>query len=123
MFGFTGNSLKYFILYLSFIGTKECVRKSLRFTPDQRALLVWDSFRGHLTDGMKELLVRRNVDVAVIPGGLTPVLQPLGKCLNHPLQDQSQNTISGLDAERTIDIHAIRKEVGAEQRTRVAVGQ
>ena len=88
MFGFNGNSLNYFFLYryLSFIGTKEWVRKNLRFTPDQRALLVWDSFRGHLTDGVKELLARRNVDVAVIPGGLTPVLQPLDKCLNKPFK-------------------------------------
>ena len=86
MFGFNGNSLKYFFLYLYFIGTKEWVRKNLRYTPDQRALLVWDSFRRHLTDGVKELLARRNVDVAVIPGGLTPVLQPLDKCLNKPFK-------------------------------------
>ena len=81
MFGFNGNSLKYLFLYLSFLGTKEWVRKNLRYTVDQRALLVWDSFRGHLTDGVKELLARRNVDIAVIPGGLTPVLQPLDKCV------------------------------------------
>ena len=62
------------------------MRKNLRFTPDQRALLVWDSFRGHLTDGVKELLTRRNVDIAVIPGGLAPVLQPLDKCLNKPFK-------------------------------------
>ena len=42
MFGFNGNSLKIF----SFLGTKEWVQKYLRYTPDQRALLVWDSFRG-----------------------------------------------------------------------------
>ena len=35
---------------------------------------------------MKELLARRNVDVAVIPGGLTPVLQPLDKCLDKPFK-------------------------------------
>ena len=45
-----------------------------------------DSFRAHLTDGVKELLNRRNVDVAVIPGGLTPVLQPLDKCINKPFK-------------------------------------
>ena len=86
MFGFNGNSLKYLFLYLSFLGTKEWVRKNLRYTADQRALLVWDSFRGHLTDGVKELLARRNVDIAVIPGGLTPVLQPLDKCVNKPFK-------------------------------------
>ena len=35
--------------------------------------------RTHPTDCVKELLALRNVDVAVIPGGLTPVLQPLNK--------------------------------------------
>ena len=83
MFGFNDNSLKY---YFSFLGTKEWVQKNLRYTPDQRALLVWDSFRRHLTDSVKELLAFRNVDVAVIPGGLTSVLQPLDKCLNKPFK-------------------------------------
>ena len=50
------------------------------------ALLVWDSFRGHLTDAVKDLLARQNVDVAVIPGGLTSVLQPLDKCINKPFK-------------------------------------
>ena len=36
---------------------------------------------------MKEDLNRRKIDVAVIPGGLTPVLQPLDKCLNKPFKD------------------------------------
>ena len=29
---------------------------------------------------------RRSVDVAVIPGGLTSVLQPLGECINKPFK-------------------------------------
>ena len=48
--------------------------------------LVWDSFRGHLTDAVKDLLVRQNVDAAVIPGGLRSVLQPLDKCINKPFK-------------------------------------
>ena len=36
---------------------------------------------------MKADLQRRKIDIAVIPGGLTPVLQPLDKCLNKPFQD------------------------------------
>lgn len=95
------------------------MRKNLRFTPDQRALLVWDSFHGHLTDGVKELLARRNVDVAVIPGGLPPVLQPLDKCLNKPFKTR----VRAQYLAWTLHIHAIGKEAGAVQRTRVAVGQ
>ena len=54
--------------------------------PHQRALLVWDSFRGQLTDAVKDLLARQTVDVTVIPGGLTSVLQPLDKCINKPFK-------------------------------------
>ena len=49
--------------------------------------MVWDYFRAHLTDAVKEALHTRKIDVAVIPGGLAPVLQPLDKCLNKPFKD------------------------------------
>ena len=48
---------------------------------------VWDSFRAQLTESVKDALQRRSIDVAVIPGGLTPVLQPLDKCLNKPFKE------------------------------------
>ena len=87
------NSRPWFLLvslirvsFFTYVGTMESIRKNLRFTPERQALLVWDSFRGHLTDAVKYLLSRRNVDVAVIPGGLTPVLQPLDKCINKPFK-------------------------------------
>ena len=64
----------------------EWIWKNLRLTPERGALLEWDSFRSHLTDAVKDLLSRRNVDVAVIPGGLTPVLQSLDKCINKPFK-------------------------------------
>ena len=70
------------------IGIKEWIRRNLRYTADQKALLVWDSFHGHLTEAVKDLLARRNVDVAVIPGGLAPVLQPLDKCINKPFKNK-----------------------------------
>ena len=67
---------------------KEWIRQCLPRTPrNEQSLLVWDSFRAHLTDEVKEDLNRRKIDVAVIPGGLTPVLQPLDKCLNTPFKD------------------------------------
>ncbi len=70
------------------VGVKEWIRTCLpRSSADERSLLVWDSFRAHLTDSVKADLQRRRVDVAVIPGGLTPVLQPLDKCLNKPFKD------------------------------------
>ena len=69
-------------------GVKEWIQTCLLRNPtDERSLLVWDSFRAHLTESVKEALQRRKIDVAVIPGGLNPVLQPLDKCLNKPFKD------------------------------------
>ena len=69
-------------------GVKEWIRQCLPRTPrNEQSLLVWDSFRAHLTDEVKADLNRRKIDVAVIPGGLTPVLQPLDRCLNKPFKD------------------------------------
>ena len=67
---------------------KEWIRTCLPRNPrDERSLLVWDSFRAHLTESVKADLQRRKIDLAVIPDGLTPVLQPLDKCLNKPFKD------------------------------------
>lgn len=54
---------------------------------NSRRLLVWDSCRVHLTDAVKKELRKRNIDAAVIPGGMTPVLQPLDVGINKPLKD------------------------------------
>ena len=69
-------------------GVKEWICQCLPRTPrNEQSLLVWDSFRAHLTDEVKADLKWRKIDVAVIPGGLTPVLQPLDKSLNERLKD------------------------------------
>ena len=53
-----------------------------------RSLLVFDSFSGHLTDGVKRWINAENTDLCVIPGGLTSVVQPLDVCLNKPFKDR-----------------------------------
>lgn len=54
----------------------------------KRSLLVLDSYRGHLTDGVKAALSEAGTDVAIIPGGMTGQLQPLDVCLNKPFKDR-----------------------------------
>ena len=66
---------------------KEWIRTSMPNPTGEQSLLVWDSFCAHLTESVKEAFQRRSIDVAVIPGGLTPVLQPLDKCLNKPFKE------------------------------------
>ena len=42
-----------------------------------QSLLVWDSFSAHLTDTVKQQLRENKTATAVIPGGLTSLVQPL----------------------------------------------
>ncbi|CAH2275912.1 Pogo transposable element with KRAB domain, partial [Pelobates cultripes] len=50
--------------------------------------VVWDMFRAHTSDDIKKLAKSSQVTLAVIPGGLTSVLQPLDVCLNKPFKDR-----------------------------------
>lgn len=50
------------------------------------ALLVFDSFKGHLTDTVKEEIKKHNTDLVVIPGGLTSICQPLDVSINRPFK-------------------------------------
>lgn len=53
-----------------------------------KSLLVLDSFRGHITERVKRAVANAQCELAVIPGGLTPVLQPLDVALNKPFKDR-----------------------------------
>lgn len=53
-----------------------------------KSLLTLDSFRAHITEKVKNMIKNENTLLAVIPGGLTSVLQPLDVCLNKPFKDK-----------------------------------
>ncbi|KXJ13441.1 Pogo transposable element with KRAB domain [Exaiptasia diaphana] len=55
---------------------------------DSSELVTVDSFSAHLIDSVKRNLKVNNTDVAVIPGGLTILVQPLDVCLNKPFKDR-----------------------------------
>ena len=52
------------------------------------SMLVWDMFRAHHTEEVKKKAKQIKTTLAVIPGGLTSVLQPLDVCLNKPFKDR-----------------------------------
>ena len=54
---------------------------------NHKSLLVWDMFKSHLCENVKATIKRFNTDIAVIPGGLTSIIQPLDVCLNKPFKD------------------------------------
>ena len=69
------------------LDTKSLEFATWRSPKKKKSLLVWESFRAHLTDPLKQALPQTNTDIAVIPSRLTSVLQPLNVCLNKPLKD------------------------------------
>ena len=52
----------------------------------EKRLLVWDSFRPHIKDRIKEMVRKRNAVMAVIPGSCTKILQPLDVSINKPFK-------------------------------------
>src|SRR5215208_2251450 len=50
-------------------------------------MLVYDSFKGHLEESVKNKFRESNVYLAVIPGGLTSICQPLDIAINKPFKD------------------------------------
>lgn len=52
----------------------------------RRSLLVIDSFRGHLTENVKNKMKQEKSDMVVIPGGMTGILQPLDVSINRPFK-------------------------------------
>ena len=51
-----------------------------------KRMLVWDSFKCHISDERKEQLKRYNTVMSVIPGSCTKYLQPLDVCINKPFK-------------------------------------
>jgi hypothetical protein len=55
---------------------------------NQLSMLVLDTFKGHLTDSVKDQLRKMKTELVVIPGGMTSVLQPMDVSINKPFKDR-----------------------------------
>ena len=53
-----------------------------------RRLLVWDSFKCHINPRAKQLLIGRNVNMAVVSGVCTKFVQPADVSWNKPFKDR-----------------------------------
>ncbi|CAG8745528.1 10735_t:CDS:2 [Gigaspora rosea] len=51
------------------------------------AILVYDSFKGHLDDSVKAKFRKSGFDLAIIPSGLTSICQLLDVAINKPFKD------------------------------------
>jgi hypothetical protein len=54
--------------------------------PHTRYILIMDQFSAHISFDTKEELTKKNIDLFVIPGGCTGLMQPLDTHINAPLK-------------------------------------
>jgi len=52
------------------------------FVGENETLLILDSYASHYSEEVREFLKTTKINLAVIPGGLTPILQPLDYSIN-----------------------------------------
>ncbi|GBC20294.2 pogo transposable element with KRAB domain [Rhizophagus irregularis DAOM 181602=DAOM 197198] len=55
--------------------------------PELLKMMVYDSFREHLEESVKKKFRENGFNLAVIPGGLTSICQPLDVAINKPFKD------------------------------------
>ncbi|GBC31340.2 pogo transposable element with KRAB domain [Rhizophagus irregularis DAOM 181602=DAOM 197198] len=72
--------MKHYIDYLNHIRSSN---SQSRFP----AMMVFDSFRRYLEESVKEKFKQSNIDLAIIPSGLTSKCQPLDVAINKPFKD------------------------------------
>ena len=54
---------------------------------DLLKMMVYDSFKGHLQEPVKEKFRKNGFDLVVIPSGLTSICHPLDIAINKPFKD------------------------------------
>ena len=57
-------------------------RSKLQLPKDQKALLIWDVFRGQMTEAVKKALISQNIEVVYVPANMTHFFQPLDLTVN-----------------------------------------
>lgn len=76
-------------MMISWINNVYRKRKSAFFNPS--ALLIMDSMRAHINDKVKSVCKSAKAELAIIPGGLTKILQPLDVGVNKSFKSKVRN--------------------------------
>ena len=58
----------------------------VKYTKGRHALLIFNTFKGHLAEDVLQRLESNNITVVTIPGGCTSKVQPLDVSLNKPFK-------------------------------------
>lgn len=68
--------------------TLKYVRQQIGTLSFSRRLLVWDSYRCHISKTVKEEMNKLSIDKAIIPGGCTGLIQAADVSWNKPFKDK-----------------------------------
>jgi len=60
---------------------------------------VLDAFCGHLTEDVKTNVRKKRIEIVVIPGGMTSILQPLDVGINETFNDAIQDDYKWLQKD------------------------
>lgn len=72
--------------WMNDVSTEDYLDKVMSQTLFGSRLLIWDSFRAHISERTKKVLKRKKIDTAVIPGGCTKFVQAPDVCWNAPFK-------------------------------------
>ena len=67
--------------------TLEYIREQIGTIAFQRRLLVWDTYRYHISEAVKGEMTKLKIDKALIPGGCTGLIQAPDVVWNKPFKD------------------------------------
>lgn len=87
----SNNERGWMNLETSIEWAEKCWRKRPNSFFQRNSLLVMDSMQAHRTADIKKSLASQRTEPAIIPGGLTKLLQPLDVSLNRSFKAQMRN--------------------------------
>ena len=64
----------------------EWINKNFGTISFQKRLLIWDSFRAHMSENTKKILKQKRIDQAIIPAGCTGIVQAPDVVWNKPFK-------------------------------------
>uniref|UniRef100_A0A1X7USG5 DDE-1 domain-containing protein n=1 Tax=Amphimedon queenslandica TaxID=400682 RepID=A0A1X7USG5_AMPQE len=66
-------------------------RQELKLAPTQKALMVWDVFRGQMTEAVKTKLRSMSIELVAVPANMTHFFQPLDLTVNGAAKKFTRN--------------------------------
>jgi len=85
-------------------------RKKLN-NPKQAALLIFDVFRGQITEEVTELLKKHNIFLVLVPSNMTHIFQPLDLTVNHHCKQFMRNLFTEWYSKQIEKELSLNKEI------------